>query len=153
MNAIFQPMVGNAGVLGGSPRGAADISAPWQMVEGAWVFMPEPANLWDTPRIASEPAPDDINHLWEDIFGASGDGDVFQYHTGTKDMIRDFESADDQIDLSAYGLTFAELQNRISDLGWGTEIDLSDLPGGVPTDRIVIRSMSIDDLCEDNFIL
>ncbi|MGB0798073.1 MAG: calcium-binding protein, partial [Planktomarina sp.] len=94
------------------------------------------------------------DHLWGGTFIHDNSADIFVYSTGGgKDMIHDFETQFDQIDLSSFGMTFEQLQDRFVDLGWATEIDLSDLAGGEGIDRILIRSVEITDLAEDNFIL
>lgn len=68
-------------------------------------------------------------------------------------MIHDFETAHDQIDLSAYGIDFATLKGAIHDRGWATEIDLSALAGGAAGDKLILKSVDADDLDEGNFIL
>lgn len=85
---------------------------------------------------------------------ADGEADVFVYvQGGGRDMIHDFETGFDQVDLSSYGLTFEELQSRMVDLGWATEIDLTDLSDDGGIDRIIIRSVPVEELEADNFIL
>ncbi len=94
------------------------------------------------------------DHMWGGEWSADGAGDTFVVSAGGgKDMIHDFETGADQIDLSSYGLEFADLQNLITDKGWATEIDLSGLSGGSETDKIIIKSVDADDLDESNFIL
>ena len=68
-------------------------------------------------------------------------------------MIHDFENGLDQVDLTSYGLTFEELQSRMVDLGWATEIDLTDLSDDGGIDRIILRSVPVEELGTDNFIL
>ncbi len=94
------------------------------------------------------------DHLWGGGGLSDTDADIFIYTQGDgQDMIHDFSGSIDQIDLSAYGLTFNEVSARFNDLGWATEIDLSDLSGSGGIDRILVRSVEISDLGADNFIL
>ena len=69
------------------------------------------------------------------------------------DMIHDFEVEHDQIDLSAYGIEYSDLQAAMTDKGWATEIDLSALTGGEVGDKLLLKSVDADDLDESNFIL
>lgn len=94
------------------------------------------------------------DHLWGGVFGEDNTADVFVYRDGGgKDMVHDFESDLDRIDLSSYGLDFNALEARMKDLGWATEIDLSDLSSEGSADRILLRSVVAEELGEDNFIL
>lgn len=68
-------------------------------------------------------------------------------------MVHDFETDHDRIDLSSFGLTYDDLQTRFNDLGWATEIDFSGLSGAGDVDRIILRSVPMEQLQEDNFIL
>jgi len=70
-----------------------------------------------------------------------------------KDMVHDFEVAHDMIDLSAYGVSYEELQGLITDHGWATEIDLSGLAGAEDGDRLFLKSVDAQDLDESNFVL
>ncbi|MGB1235382.1 MAG: calcium-binding protein [Planktomarina sp.] len=93
------------------------------------------------------------DHLWGGNFIHDNTADIFVYSQGDgNDMIHDFESDLDRIDLSSYGMTFEELQARVVDLGWATEIDLSDLASNGEVDRIILRSVDANELIEDNFI-
>ncbi|MEO0357482.1 MAG: M10 family metallopeptidase C-terminal domain-containing protein [Pseudomonadota bacterium] len=94
------------------------------------------------------------DHLWGGTFIQDNSADIFVYATGGgEDMVHDFETDLDRIDLSSYGMTFDDLQDRFTDLGWATEIDLSDLASNGDVDRIILRSVSMNELAEDNFIL
>ncbi len=94
------------------------------------------------------------DHLWGGMFIQDNSADIFVYSSGGgDDMVHDFETDLDRIDLSSYGMTFEELQERFTDLGWATEIDLSDLSIDGDVDRIILRSVTLDELVEDNFIL
>lgn len=68
-------------------------------------------------------------------------------------MIHDFETDKDVVDLTAYGIEFSELAAHIQDKGWATVIDLSALTGGEVNDRLILKSVSPDDLDESNFLL
>ena len=94
------------------------------------------------------------DHLWGGGGLSDTDADIFIYTKGGgQDMIHDFNAPLDQIDLSTYGLTFNEVSARLNDLGWATEIDLSDLSGGGGVDKILVRSMGIEDMGSEHFIL
>lgn len=94
------------------------------------------------------------DHLWGGNWSADGASDTFVVSSGSgKDMIHDFEADTDVIDLSSCGLEYADLANVMSDKGWATEIDLSGLAGGEAGDKLILKSIDLDDLNEDNFIL
>lgn len=94
------------------------------------------------------------DHLWGGEWSADGSADTFVMSSGGgKDMIHDFEADKDVIDLSSYGVEFDQLQNAMADKGWATEIDLSQLTGGQPGDKLILKSVDADSLDEDNFIL
>ncbi|GLQ33762.1 hypothetical protein GCM10007939_00450 [Amylibacter marinus] len=93
------------------------------------------------------------DHMWGGNWWKDGSSDTFVIAGGGKDMIHDFEADADQIDLSAYGLEFNDLQGLMTNKGWATEIDLSGLDGGNPGDKLIIKSVDPDDLDESNFIL
>ncbi|MGB0797842.1 MAG: M10 family metallopeptidase C-terminal domain-containing protein [Planktomarina sp.] len=95
-----------------------------------------------------------IATLWGSREMAADTTDIFVYSdTSNDDNIRDFETGLDKVDLSTYGLSFADVQTRFVDLGWATEIDLSDLAAEGVADRILLRSVNSTELQEDNFIL
>ncbi|TCL08812.1 hemolysin type calcium-binding protein [Shimia isoporae] len=94
------------------------------------------------------------DHLWGGNWWKDGSTDTFVTAAGGgSDMIHDFESEKDVIDLTAYGLEFADLENHIQDQGWATIIDLSALTGGEVNDKLILKSVSPDDLDESNFLL
>jgi len=94
------------------------------------------------------------DHMWGGNWWKDGSTDTFVVSAGGgKDMIHDFETGHDQIDLSSYGLEFSDLQNLMTNQGWATEIDLSGLEGGQEGDTILIKSIDPDDLDESNFVL
>jgi Ca2+-binding RTX toxin-like protein len=94
------------------------------------------------------------DHMWGGNWWRDGASDTFVVSSGGgKDMIHDFEVAQDQIDLSSYGLEFDDLKDLMSDKGWATEIDLSGLEGASAGDKLIIKSIDPDDLDESNFIL
>jgi len=94
------------------------------------------------------------DHLWGGQWTGDNSSDTFVVSGGSgKDIIHDFETQHDQIDLSAYGIDYADLENVISDKGWATEINLAALDGGQSGDRLFIKSVDADDLDESNFIL
>ncbi len=92
--------------------------------------------------------------MWGGNWWKDGASDTFIVSAGSgKDMINDFETHNDQIDLSSYGLEFSDLKNLITDKGWATEIDLSGLDGASSNDKVILKSVGPDDLDESNFIL
>jgi Ca2+-binding RTX toxin-like protein len=94
------------------------------------------------------------DHMWGGNWWRDGASDTFVVSSGGgKDMIHDFEVAQDQIDLSSYGLEFDDLKGLMSDKGWATEIDLSGLDGASAGDKLIIKSIDPDELDESNFIL
>lgn len=94
------------------------------------------------------------DHLWGGNWSADGASDTFAYSPGGgKDMIHDFETDHDLIDLSAYGLSYEDIAARMTDQGWATEIDLSGLENAVAGDKLILKSVDLDDLDETNFIL
>lgn len=94
------------------------------------------------------------DHLWGGQWSGDGASDTFKYsHGGGKDTIHDFEAQGDRIDLSAYGMTFEDLQDRIIDRGWATEINLEGIDKSGAGDKILLKSIDPDNLDESNFIL
>ena len=94
------------------------------------------------------------DELWGGNWSADGARDIFSHATGGgRDIVQDFEVKLDQIDLSAYGLSYHDLASRMVDKGWATEIDLSGLAGASTGDALVLKSIRAEDLTEDKFIL
>ncbi|MCP5076224.1 MAG: calcium-binding protein [Rhodobacteraceae bacterium] len=94
------------------------------------------------------------DNLWGGNWTGDGSSDTFVVSAGGGlDLIHDFETDHDLIDLSSYGLEFADLKTLITDQGWAAEIDLSGLEGGTDMDRLILKSIDPDDLDESNFIL
>ncbi len=94
------------------------------------------------------------DHLWGGNWWQDGDADTFVASAGGgKDMIHDFETDHDVIDLSSYGIEYADLQSHIQDQGWATVIDLGALTGGESTDKLILKSIDPNDLDESNFLL
>ena len=91
------------------------------------------------------------DHLWGGEWTADGNADLFIFESGSgQDMIHDFETGADVIDLSAYGINWEDLQNGIQDHGWAVSIELGDL-GGEQGDRLFLTNVSTSELSEDNF--
>lgn len=82
-----------------------------------------------------------------------GPFDVFvkQQGSGT-DYIHDFEADADVVDLSAYNLTYQDVQDAMNDVGWATRIELTGFSGMVD-DRIYLKNVEPDQLDESNFAL
>ncbi len=94
------------------------------------------------------------DHMWGGEWRGDGSSDTFVVaQGGGKDMVHDFESDADIVDLSAYGLEYSDLESLMDDQGWATVIDLSGLDGGQEGDKLILKSVSTDDLDESNFIL
>lgn len=93
------------------------------------------------------------DNLWGGHWTGDNKVDTFVFKAGSgKDYVHDFEAGTDLIDLSSYGVSFDEVAAVSTDLGWATIIDLQDLTGGVADDRIVLKSVDLDDLSADSFI-
>ncbi|MEM8774504.1 MAG: calcium-binding protein, partial [Pseudomonadota bacterium] len=94
------------------------------------------------------------DNIWGGQWSADGASDTFSFsHGGGRDTIHDFEVAKDQIDLSAYGFSYDDLQDRIIDRGWATEINLEGIDKSGAGDKIMLKSVDPDELDETNFIL
>lgn len=94
------------------------------------------------------------DHLWGGNWRGDGTTDTFVVSGGAgRDIIHDFEADHDRIDLTAYGLEFSEVEAALADRGWATELDLSALTGGESGDKLLLKSVNVDDLDESNFIL
>ena len=94
------------------------------------------------------------DHMWGGEW--KGDNEVDTYvmtKGGGNDYIHDFETKYDQIDLSAYKITYDELVAATKDLGGETIIDFSALEGGNDGDKLILKNVALDDLDESNFIL
>ncbi len=93
------------------------------------------------------------DHVWEGAFAADDSLDVFIKQTGTgTDYIHDFEVEADVVDLSAYNISFLDLQGAMQDVGWATQIELTGFSGQVD-DRIYLKNVEPDQLDESNFTL
>ncbi|MEM6478558.1 MAG: DUF4114 domain-containing protein, partial [Pseudomonadota bacterium] len=94
------------------------------------------------------------DHLWGGNWWHDGATDTFAYnHGGGKDIIHDFEVDHDQIDLSAYDLSYEDIQDRMIDRGWALEINLEGIDKSGGGDKILLKSIKADDLDSDNFIV
>lgn len=94
------------------------------------------------------------DHMWGGNWWKDGSSDTFVVGAGGgKDMIHDFETGTDKLDLSSYGLEFADIQDAMSDQGWATVIDLSQLTGGESGDKLILKNVDAEDLDESSFIL
>lgn len=94
------------------------------------------------------------DHIWGGEWWKDGASDTFVYHKGGgTDTIHDFEQGIDQLDLREYGFSFEDLQARIIDRGWATEINLEGIDQSGAGDAILLKSIDPDDLTEDDFLL
>ena len=81
------------------------------------------------------------------LFGEAGN-DVFIFDQGTGgDVIGDFSAGQDRIDLSAYGLTFAQVQTLFAQNG---NVGAIQLPNG---DVIVLHNVTMSQLTAADFVL
>jgi serralysin len=93
------------------------------------------------------------DNLWGGNWSADNASDTFIFEGDTgKDYVHDFEAGLDIIDLSFFATTFDVVKDAVKDLGWATVIDLQYFDGGQAGDKIVLKSVSADDLGFDNFI-
>ena len=91
------------------------------------------------------------DHMWGGEWTGDDETDTFVFSPGSgQDMVHDFETGKDIIDLSAYGLTWEELQPAIQDHGWAVSIELGSV-GGEDGDRIFLTNVNSDDISADNF--
>jgi Ca2+-binding RTX toxin-like protein len=94
------------------------------------------------------------DHMWGGNWSGDNAQDSFVVSAGGgRDYIHDFELDHDQIDLSSYGLDYDQLQSAMSEAQGSVVIDLSGFSGGQAGDKLVIKSVSTEDLDESNFIL
>ncbi|MBN9788753.1 hypothetical protein DMP17_09110 [Pseudonocardia sp. TMWB2A] len=83
-----------------------------------------------------------------DILFGGGDADRFVFSSGSgTDTIRDFERGLDKIDLSAFGLTYAQLESFFVQNGANSEIHLSS------GEMIIIHNIQTGQLSAGDFIL
>lgn len=93
------------------------------------------------------------DHLWGGDWFADGDADTFIFKTGDgKDFIHDFEAGHDVLDLSAYNTDLEAAMCTATDQGWATIMDLSKLDGAAEGDKLILKSVELADLGQDNFI-
>ncbi|NEO88706.1 MAG: calcium-binding protein, partial [Spirulina sp. SIO3F2] len=63
------------------------------------------------------------DHIWGGNWSGDNASDTFVFAAGSgKDIIHDFETDQDQIDLTSYGLDYDSLQNVMTDHGWAVEL-------------------------------
>lgn len=93
------------------------------------------------------------DQLWGGNWGADGTADTFVFaQGGGRDFVHDFETAHDQLDLSAFGTDLSGVLDAAQDQGWATLVDLSRLQGGEAGDRIVLLTVDLAELDSGNFI-
>ena len=93
------------------------------------------------------------DHIWGGNWTADNASDTFVYAKGGgQDTIHDFEVQNDQIDLSAYDLSYEDIQSRIINHGWATEINLEGIDKSAGGDKILLKSIDPNELDESNFI-
>ncbi|WP_420325345.1 calcium-binding protein [Mameliella sp.] len=93
------------------------------------------------------------DHLWGGNWSVDGEADTFVFANGSgKDFVHDFEAEHDVLDLSGYDTDLATVLGAAQDQGWATIIDLSKLDGGEAGDKLILKSVDLADLGEDNFI-
>lgn len=83
-----------------------------------------------------------------DVLFGEGGSDVFVFQTGTgTDTIGDFVRGQDRIDLSAYGMTFAQVQARYYQGGANGAIQMAN------GDVIILNNITMSQLTASDFIL
>ena len=93
------------------------------------------------------------DHLWTGELVSGDPQDVFVKQTGTgTDYVHDFQVQADVVDLSAYNMTFQDVQDAMHDVGWATQIELTGF-SGIVDDRIYLKNVEPDQLDESNFAL
>ncbi|MEM7683677.1 MAG: hypothetical protein AAF293_02560 [Pseudomonadota bacterium] len=93
------------------------------------------------------------DHIWDSELITNGELDAFVKQTGTgTDYIHDFQVSADVVDLSAYNISYDDLQAAMKDVGWATQIELTGFSGQVD-DRIYLKNVEPDQLDETNFAL
>lgn len=93
------------------------------------------------------------DHIWDSDLTTNGELDAFVKQTGTgTDYIHDFQVSADVVDLSAYNISYDDLQAAMKDVGWATQIELTGFSGQVD-DRIYLKNVEPDQLDETNFAL
>lgn len=93
------------------------------------------------------------DHIWGGNWSADGSEDVFVFAAGSgKDFVHDFEADHDILDLSAFGTDVHSVKAASTDQGWATIIDLSELDGGLAGDKLILKSVGLDDLDQNNLI-
>lgn len=93
------------------------------------------------------------DHLWGGNWHGDACADTFVFASGTgKDFIHDFETGHDVIDLCAFATDFETVRAASTDQGWATIIDLAQLEGAGATDKLILKSVDLAALGEDNFL-
>ncbi len=93
------------------------------------------------------------DNLWGGNWAGDDTADTFMFEAGTgKDYVHDFEADVDVLDFSAFATNFTAVEEVSTDLGWATVIDLQKLDVGLEGDRVVLKSVELSELDQDNFI-
>lgn len=93
------------------------------------------------------------DNLWGGTWGADGNTDIFVFAADEgKDFVHDFETGIDKMDLTSFGVTWADIQSHSHDHGWATKIDLDAL-GGNAGDMVYLINVDATDLTAGDFIL
>jgi Ca2+-binding RTX toxin-like protein len=83
-----------------------------------------------------------------DVLFGEGGSDVFAFGAGTgTDIIGDFERGSDRIDVSSFGLTFAQLQGRFVQVGNDGAIQLTS------GETVILHNVTMSQLTASDFIL
>lgn len=94
------------------------------------------------------------DHLWGGDFAADGGADVFVFGPGDgRDHIHDFEVGTDRIDLTGYGIDFAQLSGVMRAHNGNTVLKLHSQDGGQPGDRVILVGVDVASLSADDFLL
>lgn len=93
------------------------------------------------------------DHLWGGNWSGDDTSDTFVFAAGTgKDYVHDFEAGIDLIDLSQLATNIDAVKAATTDLGWATVIDMQMLDGAADGDKIVLKSVSEEDLLDNSFL-
>ena len=84
-----------------------------------------------------------------DILWGDGGADVFHFSANDGvDIVKDFASGEDRIDLQSFGfVSFDQVLESVSDNSLGVRLDLGD------GDIVLLRGVSIQDLSSDDFLI
>lgn len=93
------------------------------------------------------------DNIWGGDWTGDDEADTFVFASGCgKDMVFDFETECDLLDFSALETDYASVMAASTDQGWATIIDISALDMGAAGDKLILKSVDMDQLGLDSFI-